>query len=125
MDGVNVTNMIYEYDCGIYPRKLWVSIGVSNEEINEFFTGCDYIPPMEDNYYAETRVVNKGKLGGYLIRFPNKKEVTPENVAHEAGHVAIRMFNVIESEISITTSEPFCYLLDWVVSCVFDAKNQK
>lgn len=115
--------MIYTYDCGIYPRLLWASIGDSIEDINEFFSGEEYIPPLDESYYAETRPLTKNKKSGYLIRFNSKKDVTPRNVSHEAGHVAIRMFDVIESEISITTSEPFCYLLDWIVGCVYDAKS--
>ena len=116
--------MLYELDPGIYPRKIWLSVNQDVEELRSLFPDED-IPPLDDSYYAETRVVSKDRRSGYLIRFASKKEMTPSTIAHEAGHVAIRIFNVIESEISITTSEPFCYLLDWIVKRVLECKKEE
>lgn len=115
--------MIEEINPEIYPRLIWVCVGNEEEALKQLFPK-DQIPPLSKNYYAETREVSTKDKSGLLIRFHSKKEMTPDIIAHEAAHVAIKIFNVIDSEISITTSEPFCYLLDYLIKKILKIKSK-
>lgn len=81
---------IYQFDPQIYPRKLWVSVESSTEQLQERF-GKEDINDMDDSYYAETKAVQQKEplLGGVLIRFQDLKAMTPENISHEAAHAAL------------------------------------
>ena len=115
---------IFEFDPQIYPRKLWVSVGASTEELQEKF-GKDDIKDFDESYYAETKAVQQKEplLGGVLIRFQDLKAMTTENIAHEAAHAAIEIFNYCDCRIDVDNQEPFAYLVGWVAKCCDEVKN--
>lgn len=117
---------IYQFDLQIYHRRLWVSVGVSTEELQSRF-GKENISDMDDSYYAETNTVQQKEplLGGVLVRFQELKAMTPENIAHEAAHAALEIFDYCGCRIDIGNQEPFAYLVGWVVNCIEEVRNVK
>ena len=119
------TMNIYQFDPQIYPRRLWVSVGASTEELQERF-GKEDIKDLDDSYAAETAPVQQKEplLGGVLIRFQDLNAMTPDNMAHEATHAAIEMFDYCNCRIDVENQEPFSYLVGWVVKCCDEVKNE-
>lgn len=117
---------IYQFDPQIYPRKLWVSVEASTEELQERF-GKEDIKGFDDSYYAETMAVQQKEplLGGVLVRFQDLKAMTPENIAHEASHAAIEIFDYCDCRIDVDNPEPFTYLVGWIVRCIDEVRNVK
>ena len=107
---------IFEFNPQIYPRRLWVSVGASVEELNERFPNDD-LKPFDDSYYAETYNIQQKEplLGGVLIRFYDLESMSPENIAHESTHAAIDIFDYCDCRIDADNSEPFAYLVGWIV----------
>ena len=117
---------IHEFPIGIYPRKLWVSVGASDKELSDFFG--ETIEPMAEDCNADTTNVVKHKpkpRGGILIRFPSRKEMTPSNIAHEATHFAIEVFDYTDCRIDAKNQEPFAYLLGWAVDMMDKVRRNK
>lgn len=111
----------YEYDCGIYPRKLWVHIGYDLKDvISACFEGVE--PPGKEDYngvsYDEaTRKTDR--LLGVLVSFHARKDMTMDIIAHESSHVV----DAIEAAMGITHGdEPSAYLFGWVASCINKAR---
>lgn len=115
---------IFEFDPHIYPRKLWVSVGASTEELQERF-GKEDIKDFDESYYAETMALQQKEplLGGVLVRFQDLKAMSPENIAHEAAHVAIEIFDYCDCRIDVDNQEPFSYLVGWIARCCDEVKN--
>ena len=115
---------IFEFDPQIYPRKLWVSVGASTEELQEKF-GKDDIKDFDESYYAETMAVQQREplLGGVLVRFQDLKAMSTENIAHEAAHAAIEIFDYCDCRIDVDNQEPFSYLAGWIARCCDEVKN--
>ena len=115
---------IFEFDPQIYPRKLWVSVGASTEELQERF-GKEYIKDFDESYYAETMAVQQKEplLGGVLVRFQDLKAMSPGNIAHEAAHAAIEIFDYCDCRITVDNQEPFSYLTGWIARCCDEVKN--
>ena len=119
-------NKIYEFDPQIYPRLLWVTVGCSLDVIREKF-GKDF-PEMDKDACADTcraHTKTPKERGGILIRFASKKEITYENVCHEAGHAAIEIFDYCGCCIAENNQEPFTYLQGWVAKCCKEVKDGK
>lgn len=114
---------IFEFNPQIYPRRLWVSVGASVEELNERFPNDD-LKPFDDSYYAETYPVQQKEplLGGVLIRFYNLASMTTGNIAHEATHAAIEIFDYCGCRIDVRNQESFAYLVGWVAKCCEEVK---
>ena len=114
---------VYQFDPQIYPRKLWVAVGVPTEELNEKFV--DEIKDMDDSYDAETLPIQQKEplLGGVLVRFENLKSMRPDNIAHEATHAALEIFDYVDARIQYDNQEPFAYLVGWVVKCIDEVKT--
>lgn len=115
---------IFEFDPQIYPRKLWVSVGASTEELQEKF-GKDDIKDFNESYYAETYSVQQKEplLGGTLIRFKDLAAMTTGNIAHEATHAALVIYDYIGGRIDYSNQEPFAYLVGWLAKCCDEVKN--
>ena len=117
---------IHEFDCHIYPRKIWISIGASLEELNEFFEiPYDELP---DSSYAD--VTNNRRLkpnvaAGILIRFHKKSDMTVENIAHESLHAALEVFDYVGAIIDTKNQEPFAYLCGYIAKCINLVKTGK
>ena len=83
---------IHEFDCEIYPRKLWVAVGVPYAVIKDMF---EDVAPMDENTDAQvdnTRRLKPDIKGGLLVRFENRNAMTSANITHEAAHVAMEIF---------------------------------
>lgn len=112
----------YEFDPVIYPRKLWVYIGVDFKELaSSAFDGI--ILPDEDEEYGgvtcEKAERKSDKRYGILVSFPSKKDMTMGNVSHESSHVV----DAIEKACGIGHGdEPSAYLFGWVASCINKAR---
>lgn len=114
---------VYQFDPQIYPRKLWVAVGVPTSELNEKFV--DEIKDMDDSNDAETLPIQQKEplLGGVLVRFENLKSMRPDNIAHEATHAALEIFDYVDARIQYDNQEPFAYLVGWVVKCIDEVKT--
>ena len=107
---------IHEFPVGIYPRRLWVAVGCTNEDLSAFFG--EKIGKFSDSANAVTLSVQKQepkKLGGELIWFESRKAMTATNLAHEAVHFALDVFDYTDCRISADNQEPFAYLVGWAV----------
>lgn len=117
---------IYQFDPQIYPRRLWVSVGASTEELQRKFGKKD-INDMDDSYYAETQTVQQKEplFGGVLVRFQDLKAITPETISHESTHAALEIFDYCDCRIDIENQEPFAYLVGWIAKCIEEVINVK
>lgn len=107
----------------IYPRKLWVTYDAILEELNETFENNNFEELPE---YVNARVTSERKLvpevkGGFLVGFSSLDEITSEIVAYEAFHVAKETYDYIGEE-NINDQEPFAYLLEYIVKCIYSIK---
>lgn len=96
---------IYEFDPQIYPRKVWVTVGVPFEELKDEF---EDLKPMEEGSYAQVDHLRKLKpevRGGLLVRFENldtlkkfgnMKKATQANVMHWLLNQSVSMSNILE-----------------------------
>ena len=119
------TEQIHEFDCEIYPRKLWVAVGVPYDVIKDMF---EDVAPMDEN--ADAQVDNTRRLepdikGGLLVRFENRNAMTSANITHEAAHVAMEIFAYVGAYPDPKNQEPFAYLCGWVAKCINEVKNKK
>lgn len=116
---------IHEFDPQIYPRKVWVAVGVPYDVIKDMF---EDVAPMEENTDAQvdhTRRLKPDVRGGLLIRFENRKAMTVANIAHESVHAALEIFYYTGAYPDPKNQEPFAYLCGWIAKCVGEVKNGK
>lgn len=109
---------IHEFDPKIYPRLLWVTYGCPTAVLKDVFG--DKARDMDESADAETVVCRRLKpdvRGGVLIRFENKAAMTAKNIAHEAVHAALDIFDYVNARISSDNQEPFAYLVGWIADC--------
>lgn len=122
--------MIYEYQMGIYPRRLWVTFDATPDELNDMFPsgGTDDKPFVELPKYANAdvnRVVDNNKHGGFLVRFFCREVVNMGIVAHESNHIADEVWDYIGAEVDLKNNEPHSYLVGWVASRIEDSLKTK
>lgn len=110
----------WEYDPVIYPRKLWVAIGLEHKDISNTFTdnnGEELKQPNKDYdglTISEVMRRTDNKMGEFVI-FDTKKSMTMNVCTHEASHVC----DAIEEVIGIEHGgESSAYLLGWIASCI-------
>jgi len=113
--------IIYEFDPVIYPRKLWVCIGLDADFVNGHFHGveCEKLNfDANANYDAITFdeiVRNCNGYIGELVVFHSKNDMRMGIIAHEASHVV----DGIENAIGMTHGdEPSAYLFEWVCKSI-------
>ena len=46
-------------------------------------------------------------------------------ISHEAGHVALRIYQHMEQDVCQCSHEPFCYLLGWAAECIYKTVKNK
>jgi hypothetical protein len=120
--------MIHEFDFSIYPWRLWVAIGASIKEQEEYFKTD--IPDWVEGSDGETFTTSK-KLGekkyrhGVLIRFRHKCDMNAEIIAHEAGHAVLELFKNFDCKVDFNNQELLCYPLGFIAYCCEQAKNYK
>ena len=111
----------YEYAPVIYPRLLWVAIGVELKDLKEAF---DELPDDDDgveyNGVVYEKVSRKSdKRYGILACFPSRKVMTMSVLCHEASHIV----DNIEEQTGIEHGgEPSAYLIGWVAKSLNEAR---
>lgn len=116
---------IHEFDCEIYPRKLWVAVGVPYEVIKDMF---EDVTPMGKNADAQVEMTRRKKpnvKGGVLIWFSNRKAMTTWVITHESIHAALDIFEYIGAYPDPKNQEPFAYLCGWIAKCIDEVKRNK
>ena len=110
---------LYEYDCQLYPRRLWIAITTGCPQ------GLNGIEPMSEIGIADTQTTynEANRMGGVLIRFSTKACMTPMMMAHEAVHAAVDICDYIGGQINLESQEYFAYLVGWIVECCDDVKK--
>ena len=115
---------IYEFDPQIYPRKVWVTVGVPFEELKDEF---DDLKPMEEDSDAQVDHLRKLKpevRGGLLVRFENLDALKKfGNITHESIHVATEIFDYIGAFHDPKNQELFAYLCGWIAKCMDEVKQ--
>jgi hypothetical protein len=56
---------------------------------------------------------------GIGIKSVNKTLDFIDTVSHEAGHVALRIYQHMDQDVCFCSQEPFCYLLGWAAECIY------
>lgn len=114
---------IHEFDPKIYPRLLCVTYGCPTAVLKDMFG--NEAQDMDKTANAETVICQRKKpnvRGGVLIRFENKNALTVKNIAHEAVHAALDIFDYVDARISSDNQEPFAYLVGWIADCCQQVK---
>ena len=115
---------IYEFDPQIYPRKVWVTVGVPFEELKDEF---EDLKPMEEDSDAQVDHLRKLKpevRGGVLVRFENLDALKKfGNITHESIHVATEIFDYIGAFHDPKNQELFAYLCGWIATCMDEVKQ--
>lgn len=114
---------IYEFDPQIYPRKLWVAVGVPFEELKDEFEDIDKMPESVDASVDYTRKLKPEVMGGVLVRYLNTDAMTTKIITHESAHIAVGRFDYIGAPIDIKHQEPFAYLCGWIAKCIEEVKQ--
>ena len=114
---LNKRGNIKQFNLVVYPVDFTVVIGDLEEEVNklyepyeEEYKGAHIAPP---NKTGATYRVRERKTGTpcVMIWIGKINEFTSSIVAHECGHAILEIWQYIQSEVSLTNQEPFCYLL--------------
>ena len=116
----------YEYDPGLYPRMLWVAIGLKPENLEGVFKSKRGKPVDFDLCVAdavtcfEVRRCSDNKIGE-LVVFDNLATARLVGmVSHEASHVC----DAIEEAIGMEHGgEASAYLIEWIASSISSARN--
>ena len=117
---------IHEFDPQIYPRLLWGTYGCPTSVLKDMFDGD--VSNMDKHSNADVINCRRTKpdvRGGILIRFRRKSDMTMENIAHEAVHAALDIFDYVEARIASDNQEPFAYLVGWIADCCNKVKTDK
>jgi hypothetical protein len=123
---------IHEFNLTPYPRKLWVIKKWTEKELKEAFCrydGGEVDWDLDDNEnLIEAKVISKVQfkeseyLGIVVLLKPNVKN---KILAHESGHIALSLFDEIDSYANPNDQEPFCYLLGYIYDCLEQVKRNK
>lgn len=115
---------IYEFDPQIYPRKLWVTVGVPFEELKDEF---EDLKPLDESVDAQVDHAAKLKpsiKGGLLVRFADLEALKKfGNITHETIHVATGIFDYVEAYHDPKNQEPFAYLCGWIAKCIEEVRQ--
>lgn len=114
---------IYEFDQQIYPRKLWVTVGVPFEDLKDEFEDIDKMSKSVDASVDYTRKLKPEVMGGVLVRYLNTDAMTTKIITHESVHIAVGIFDYIGAPIDINHQEPFAYLCGWIAKCIEEVKH--
>ena len=115
--------MLKEFNCEIYPRKLWVATSWEDVE-DKFTTYGEYEFKKSEDAYATTypQVLRKatGKYGILIVFYDCDKlgdSKMVEHIAHESLHTANAIFNELGVEYSLIHDEHAAYMVGWVAKC--------
>ena len=113
---------------GIYPRRLYVAVGLSEDDVNRMFISERGMLTLDwEGFDAATfdEIKERATLYyGSLVVFRSKGEMTPGTMAHEAVHVMESYMDVLGLErTGRGTNEHLSYLLGWIVKCMDEVKK--
>ena len=113
---------------GIYPRRLYVAVGLSEDDVNRMFiSGRGMLTLDWEGSDAATfdEIRDRDTLTyGSLVVFRSKGEMAPGTMAHEAVHVMDSYMDVLGIERTERgTNEHLSYLLGWIVKCMDEVKK--
>ena len=113
---------------GIYPRRLYVAVGLSEDDVNRMFiSGRGMLTLDWEGSDAATfdEIRDRDTLTyGSLVVFRSKGEMAPGTMAHEAVHVMESYMDVLGIERTERgTNEHLSYLLGWIVKCMDEVKK--
>ena len=113
---------------GSYPRRLYVAVGLSEDDVNRMFiSGRGMLTLDWEGSDAATfdEIKERATLYyGSLVVFRSKGEMTPGTMAHEAVHVLDSFMDVLGLERGENASnEHLSYLLGWIVACMDEVKK--
>ena len=113
---------------GIYPRRLYVAVGLSEDDVNRMFISERGMLTLDwEGSDAATfdEIKERATLYyGSLVVFRSKGEMTPGTMAHEAVHVMESYMDVLGIERAKDgTNEHLSYLLGWIVKCMDEVKK--
>ena len=75
---------IHEFDCHVYPRKIWVSVAAPLKELNEFFENAyEDMEESADATVSVNRRMNPEAMGGVSIQ---EQECHDRGNYHSRGH---------------------------------------
>lgn len=118
----------YVFSNGIYPRRLYVAVGLSEDDANEMFVSERGRLSLDwDGADAATFTEIKDRdtlVYGSLVIFRSRGEMTPGTMAHEAVHVMESYMDVLGIERAERgTNEHLSYLLGWIVKCMDEVRR--
>lgn len=113
---------------GIYPRRLYVAVGLSEDDANSMFSSERGRLSLDwDGVDAATfdEIRDRDTMTyGSLVVFRSKGEMAPGTMAHEAVHVMESYMDVLGIERAERgTNEHLSYLLGWIVKCMDEVKK--
>ena len=113
---------------GIYPRRLYVAVGLSEDDVNRMFISERGVFTLDwEGFDAATfdEIRDRDTLTyGSLVVFCSKGEMAPGTMAHEAVHVMDSYMDVLGIERAERgTNEHLSYLLGWIVKCMDEVKK--
>lgn len=113
---------------GIYPRRLYVAVGLSEDDVNRMFISERGMLTLDlEGHDAATfdEVMDRDTMTyGSLVVFRSKGEMAPGTMAHEAVHVMESYMDVLGIERAERgTNEHLSYLLGWIVKCMDEVKK--
>ena len=113
---------------GIYPRRLYVAVGLSEDDVNRMFISERGMLTLDwEGFDAATfdEIKERATLYyGSLVVFRSKGEMTPGTMAHEAVHVMESYMDVLGLErTGRGTNEHLSYLLGWIVKCMDEVRR--
>ena len=113
---------------GIYPRRLYVAVGLSEDDVNRMFISERGMLTLDwEGRDAATfdEVMDRDTMKyGSLVIFRSKGEMAPGTMAHEAVHVMESYMDVLGIERAERgTNEHLSYLLGWIVKCMDEVKK--
>ena len=113
---------------GIYPRRLYVAVGLSEDDVNRMFIserGTFTLDWEGSDAATFDEIRDRDTLTyGSLVVFRSKGDMTPGIMAHEAVHVMESYMDVLGIERAEKgTNEHLSYLLGWIVKCMDEVKK--
>ena len=100
------------------------------EELQNLYTYSDDTPLDEEllKCLATTAICRKKEDGQVCILVKDNKETSIKSknkyldrlntISHEATHVALRVYEIIDQQICFCSPEPFCYLQAYATECI-------
>lgn len=132
---LNEKGNIKQFNLVIYPVDFVVVIGEMEEEVNTLYQpyekgyeNAHIAPPSSTGSTYRVKERETG-IPCILIWIGKKDEFISSIVAHECAHATLEIWSYINSEVSLSNQEPFCYLLGnlmrLAVGCFYEIPGVK